>query len=107
MEYKISKLRATNWDNFSEQVVAVVRDQGFAHFRKLKSLAELRTILDLLNDHGEKKMLFDTCFSSSYIGGKLFTFARSHSSIVKPARLPAERGIPHPHIFPIPNLADS
>lgn len=60
MDYEISKLHATNWDNFSEEVVAVVRDQDFAHLRKLESLAELRTILDLLNDHGEKKMLFDT-----------------------------------------------
>ena len=60
MDYEISKLHSTNWDNFSEEVVAVVRDQDFAHLRKLESLAELRTILDLLNDHGEKKMLFDT-----------------------------------------------
>ena len=36
MDYEISKLHSTNWDNFSEEVVAVVRDQDFAHLRKLE-----------------------------------------------------------------------
>ncbi|KAL1793219.1 hypothetical protein ACET3X_008201 [Alternaria dauci] len=58
--YTITKLHAINWDDYSERIVAVVRDRDFDCLGKLESLAELRTILDLLNDHGEKKMLFDT-----------------------------------------------
>jgi regulator of nonsense transcripts 1 len=59
-DYIIPKLASTNWAHYSESVVAVVRDKDLTHLRNLESLPELRTILGLLNDHGERKMLFDT-----------------------------------------------
>jgi regulator of nonsense transcripts 1 len=59
VDYEISKLHSTRWADYPEKVVAVVRDKDFAHLRKLDSLTELRTILSLLNDHDEKKLLHD------------------------------------------------
>ncbi|KAF1948165.1 hypothetical protein CC80DRAFT_329902 [Byssothecium circinans] len=48
------------WTDYSEVVVAVVRDKNLSHLRFVDSVSELRTILDLLNDHDEKRMLRDT-----------------------------------------------
>ncbi|KAI4619576.1 uncharacterized protein J4E87_007466 [Alternaria ethzedia] len=58
--YDIPRLSSNDWADYPETVVAVVRDKDFAHLQKLKSVSELSTILGLLNDHGEKKMLLDT-----------------------------------------------
>ncbi|KAI4918204.1 hypothetical protein J4E90_002585 [Alternaria incomplexa] len=58
--YDIPRLSSKDWADYAETVVAVVRDKDFAHLQKLKSVSDLSTILGLLNDHGEKKMLLDT-----------------------------------------------
>jgi len=58
--YDIPRLGSIDWTNYPETVVAVARDKDFDHLQNLKSVSDLLTILGLLNNHGEKKMLLDT-----------------------------------------------
>ncbi|KAI4699631.1 hypothetical protein J4E81_004658 [Alternaria sp. BMP 2799] len=58
--YDVPRLGSKDWADYPETVVAVVRDKDFAHLQKLKSVSDLSTMLGLLNDHCEKKMLLDT-----------------------------------------------
>jgi hypothetical protein len=57
--YSISKLDSVTWTDYPEVIVAVVRDKNLSHLRRIDRVSDLRTILDLLKDHDEKKMLRD------------------------------------------------
>jgi len=59
-DYNVPKLTSMKWTDYSEIVVAVVRDKNLSHLRRVDSVSELRTILDLLKEHDEKMMLRDT-----------------------------------------------
>jgi hypothetical protein len=58
--YTVPKLESVVWTEYSAAVVAVVRDKNLSHLRRVDSVTELRTILDMLNDHDEKSMLRNT-----------------------------------------------
>ena len=58
-DYVIPKLSTIEWTDYSEAVVAVVRDKNLSHLRRVDSVSELRVILDMLKDHDEKRSLRD------------------------------------------------
>jgi hypothetical protein len=60
LDYNVPTLDSVDWTKHSEIVVAIVRDKNLSHLRHVDSVSELQTILNLLNDHDEKKMLRDT-----------------------------------------------
>ncbi|KAJ4288053.1 hypothetical protein N0V90_012070 [Kalmusia sp. IMI 367209] len=78
-EYKLPKLMDVDWNMHTNLVTAVARDRNFSHLRRLSSITDLQTILELLNSHNEKKILRDVyshvldleAGSSSYLDGEV------------------------------------
>jgi hypothetical protein len=81
LDYTTSKLAMLDWDEYSEIVRAVCRDNNLSSLRQLSSIAELREILDLLKDHDEKKRLRDV-FSQALLLVEDPTFALHGGAVV-------------------------
>jgi hypothetical protein len=59
LDYKVAKLEAVNWDNQSELIRNICRDNNLSSLRHVKSIAEICDVLDLLKSHNEKLRLRD------------------------------------------------
>jgi Cdc6-like AAA superfamily ATPase len=59
LDYNIPKLDAVDWDSYSELVRSVCRDNNLSSLQHLTSSADLRSVLDLLQEHNERSRLRD------------------------------------------------
>jgi hypothetical protein len=80
-EYMTAKLDMLNWDEYTELVRAVCRENNLSSLRQLSSIAELQVILDLLKKYDEKKRLRDV-FSQTLLLAEDPTFAIHGKTIV-------------------------
>jgi regulator of nonsense transcripts 1 len=57
LEYRLPKLDNVNWEDYSANVVMVVRDRSLAHLKQIDAMADIQTIFQLLLGHDEKAYL--------------------------------------------------